>query len=126
MGSNIGRLAFIPFVIPQVELLAGTTIELVAPFDGFIEELQSIINTAVTTGGTLTVKIGTTDVAGLTITVADAATKGTVQSDIPTKPSATRRFLKGDRIQIVPSAGFATAGAINGNLRVRQNATVSA
>jgi hypothetical protein len=126
MNSNIGRKAYLPFVIPSTELLAGTAIDLVAPFDGFIEELQTIVQTAVTTGGTITAKIGTTDVAGLQITIADAATKGTVQTDEPTAPSATRRFSKGDRIQIVPSAGFATAGAVNGNLIVRQNATVSA
>lgn len=121
-----GSRFYIPFTIPQTELLAGTAIELVAPCDGFIEEAQAIVQTAVTTGGDVTFKVGTTDVAGLTITIADAATKGTVVSDTPTTPSPTRRFSKGDRIQVVPAAAFATAGALAGNLTCRDSATISA
>jgi hypothetical protein len=123
---STGTRFYLPFVIPQTELLAGTAIELVAPCDGFFEELQVIVQTAVTTGGPITVNVGTTAVAGLTVTVADAATKGTVYQDKPTEPSATRQFKKGDRISVVADAAFATAGAVAGNLTCRDSATLSA
>ncbi len=126
MSLKVGESFYLAFVIPQVELLAGTSIELYAPFDGYIEELATIVQTAVTTGGVLTVEINTVEVAGLGITVADAATKGTRQIDTPTKPSPTRQFKKGDRIELQPSAAFATAGALNGHLKVRASGTISA
>lgn len=102
------------FSIPQTELLAGTTIELVSPVNGFINDLNVVVQTAVTTGGDIDVKIGTDDVPDLTVTIADAATKGTV---VKKSVSGAGRAVKvGDRIQIVPAAEFATAGAVNGNL----------
>lgn len=65
-------------------------------------------------------------VDGLSITVADAATKGTIQTDTPTAPSPTRQFNKGQLISIVPASAFATAGAVNGNLLVRKSNTEAA
>lgn len=123
MSLQTGRDFALPFVIPQTELLAGAKIDFPAPFDGRVDELQIAVQAAVTTGGAITVEItpaggSPTAVAGLSITVADAATKGTVQSDKPTEPSTTRAFKKGDLISIVPAAAFNTAGAINGNLLV--------
>lgn len=110
MGSNI----IVPFSINQVDLLAGTSFEIAAPAAGFVSELTVIVQTAVTTGGNITAKIGTTDVDGLSVTVADAATKGTVVSDSPTARHDSRKVAKGGRIQIVPAAEFATAGSVNG------------
>lgn len=54
---STGFKAFLPFVIPQTELLAGTKIDMVAPFDGYIEEMQTVIQAAVTTGGAITAEI---------------------------------------------------------------------
>ena len=118
MALQIGRDFVLPFVIPQTELLAGTKIDLVAPFDGRVDELQIVVQGAVTTGGAITVEVNTVAVAGLSITVANSATKGTVQSDKPDEPSTSRAFKKGDRLSIVPAAAFDTAGAINGNLLI--------
>ena len=115
MGSNF----YIPFAINQVDLLAGTPQEIVVPVDGFIGEASGIIQTAVGTGGDITVKIGTTDVPGLVLTVADAATKGTVITDVPTEGAPSdRQVSKGDRIQVVPAAEFATSGAVNGYILI--------
>lgn len=114
MTQRIGRLVYIPFDIPATELAAGTTIELVSPVAGAIHKLFTIVQTAIVTGGDITAKIDTTDVTGLSITVADSATKGTVQSDTPTAPSSTRVVAEGSRIQIVPSAGFNGGGAVSG------------
>lgn len=116
MSIEAGVRYSVPFVIPQTELLAGTAIELVAPEDGYIDELQVIVQTAVTTGGAVTVNIGTTPVTGLSVTIASAATKGTVVTDTATAGSATRRVTKGQRISVVPGAAFDTAGALAGNV----------
>ena len=118
-GSNLkmGEDFFLQFAINSVDTLAGTSQELIAPCDGHIVGMDTIVQVAINTGGTITAAIGTTAVAGLSITVADSATKGTVQSDTPTGPSGTRKFRKGDRIQIIPAAAFATAGAVSGLLR---------
>lgn len=106
----------LPFVIPATELAAGTSIEIIAPFDGYIDEVQSIVQEAVGTGGTLTVEINGTPVAGLSVVVADSAAKGDVDTDTPTAKSSTRAFSKGDRLEVIPSAAFATSGALNGNI----------
>lgn len=97
---------------PQTELLAGTPIDFIAPQSGFVVALRTIVQTAVTTGGVVTLKIGTTDVPGISITVADAATKGTVQEAVATAGADGRWVEKGDRMQIIGSAAFATAGAL--------------
>lgn len=98
--------------VPATELGAGTTIEVIAPQDGFVVGLRTIVQTAIVTGGVVTLKIGTTDVPGVSITVADAATKGTVQYAAATKGADGRFAKKGDRIQVVPSAAFNGGGAL--------------
>lgn len=114
-----GETYALPFIIGATELAAGTSTEIVSPVSGFIEELQVIVQAAVTTGGAVTVQKGTTDVTGLSVTVADAATKGTIYSDTATAGTTTRAVSKGDRIQVTPAAAFATAGAISGNVIIR-------
>ena len=117
MGLKIGAEYAIPFAIPQVELLAGTAIDLVAPADGFINEIQAVATTTITTGGAITVQTkGTTTVDGLNATFANAAAKGTVRSGRATKGHASRWVNKGDRISILPAAAFDGAGAVNGQL----------
>lgn len=97
---------------PATELAAGTPIDFIAPQSGFVKALRIIVQTAIVTGGVITLKIGTTDVPGISITVADAATKGTVQSDTPTAGADGRYVTKGDRMQIVASAAFNGGGAL--------------
>lgn len=119
MSLKAGALVYLQFAINQTDLLAGTSAELIAPCDGVVTGASVTVQAAVTTGGDITVltgPAGATTVAGLTVTIADAATKGTVVSDTATVGSTTRKVSKGDRIQVVPSAAFATAGAVNGHL----------
>lgn len=116
MSKAAGTRSILQYTIAQTELLAGTPIELVSPVNGYIETLQGIVQTAVTTGGVISVEINTVAVVGLSLTVADAAAKGVRYSDTPTLPSATRKVLVGDRIEIIPAAEFATAGALAGQL----------
>lgn len=110
---------YVPFSIPATELSAGTTIEIVSPVVGTIIKLQTIVQTAIVTGGVITVKIGTIDVLGLSVTVADAATKGTVITDIATGGDSTDDLVVGSRIQIVPSAAFNGGGEIRGMLTIQ-------
>lgn len=119
MSLKAGFATSIAFSISQTALIANTSVEIVSPVDGYIDELSVIVQAAVTTGGSLTVLTGDTGavtVAALAVTVAGGATKGTRPArGKSTEGSATRAIKKGDRIQIKPT-GFATAGAVDGFL----------
>lgn len=118
MSLEMGHRVRLQFTIPQTELLAGTAIELVAPTAGFVNEVGVIVQTAVTTGGTVTAKVGTTTVAGISVVVANGATKGSVPAaSTATAGDLTRVVSKGQRIQVVP-ASFATAGALAGYVEI--------
>lgn len=117
-----GRQDYFRFAINQTDLLAPTAHEFVAPYDGHFEELVTIVQAAVTTGGTLQVAVNGVNVVGLVATIANAAAKGSRTAPVkPTVPSATRAFRKGDRITITP-ASFATAGAVSGHLTAQSSA----
>lgn len=110
---------YLPFDIPATELAAGTTIELISPVAGQVVMMKTIVQTAIVTGGDVSVKIGTTDISGLSITVANSATKGTVQTDSIANTEATGTVVEGNRIQIVPSAAFNGGGAVSGYLKIQ-------
>jgi hypothetical protein len=112
------RRIYLPYFINETDTLAGTSAELVSPVAGAISNHQVIVQKAITTGGDVTVNVGATPVVGLTNTIADAAAKGAVVTDQPTIGDATTIVAVGSRIQIVPAAAFATAGAISGLLEI--------
>lgn len=116
MSQKMGNSVVVPFDINQTDVLAATAFEMVAPIDGFIEGFYTTVQVAIGTGGVVKLQKGATpaDVAGASITVANSATKGTIQSATATKGSSTRAVSKGDRVLVVPAAEFATAGALNG------------
>lgn len=119
MSLKAGEVRFIPFNVGATELAAGTVQDLVAPEAGYLTELVTTVQTAIVTGGVLTVKTGDalgTTVAGLAQTIADSATKGTRQTTAATSGSATRYVAKGERIGIEPSAAFNGGGAMSGHL----------
>lgn len=115
------RSIFIPWAIDETDTLAGTSAELIAPGVGRIVRNSVIVQKAVTTGGPVTVKVDDTAVDGLSCVIADAATKGTVITDTPTAGHASAAVVAGQRIQIVPDAAFATAGAVSGVLEIALN-----
>lgn len=120
MTIKVGEDILVPFQIDQATLIANSGLELVAPIDGYLVGLDLTVQTAITTGGNVTVKTGAAlavTVSGLTIAVANSATKGTRYTDLADNGSNTRQIAKGDRIQIT-TASFATAGALNGILTV--------
>lgn len=117
-GTSVGGngAVYLPFFINQTDLLAPTSAELISPIAGRITKLWTTIQIDVTTGGTITAKVGGVAVDGLSIAVANGATKGTVQSDTPTAAHASAVVTAGARIEIVPEAAFDTAGAVSGIL----------
>lgn len=111
-----GTDIYIPYNINETDTLAGTSQEIVAPTDGFIRSITNIVQKAVTTGGTVKVAVGTTDVVGAVVTVPDGAAKGSILTASTTKDHDTRKVSKGQRIQIIPHANFNTAGAVSGHI----------
>lgn len=126
MSVVAGRATALPFQFDQATLIANTSLELVSPIDGYVETLRTTVQATVTTGGAVTVLLGSggTAVTGLSVAVANGATKGTIGADDATAGTATRKVAKGDRIQIKPT-GFATAGALNGVLVIRETSDLS-
>lgn len=116
--AEIAERVRLGFAINQTDLLAPTSQELIAPVDGYIVGLYTTVQLAPTTGGPITVLVGTTTVTGLSVAIADGAAKGTVQSDTIAYGTATAKVKKGDRIQIAPDAAFATAGAVSGFVEI--------
>jgi len=105
----------IPFEIESTELLAGTSEYVVAPTYGFIKKMVTTVQTAIGTGGTLTVEVETVAVTGLAVVVADSATVGTIDSDEATSEfGSTGEVARDADIEIVGDAAFATTGALNG------------
>lgn len=120
-GPNMGQVVYLPFQYPSTELLAGTVLDMVAPPGWYIHELRCIVDTAVTTGGAVTMKAGSdgnTAVAGLSVTIADAATKGTVVADSPTPKDDSTLIPTNGRMQVIAAAAFATAGSLRGFVKV--------
>jgi hypothetical protein len=117
-AAGAPRSVFLPWSINETDTLAGTSAELVAPAAGNIVRNSVIVQKAVTTGGDVTASVGGVAVDGLACTIANAAAKGTVVTDVPTLGHASTAVAAGDRIQIVPAAGFDTAGAVSGVLEI--------
>ncbi len=107
------------FYINQTDTLAGTAASIVAPCDGYVELLQTVVaDAAVGTGGAVTVEIDGVAVTGLSITVANSAAIGVTQQDTPTTAqSSTTQARKGQVITVTPAAAFATSGALRGFVR---------
>lgn len=104
------------FDLDVTDLAAGTTnaYEGLVPCDCTLKGATAIVRVAVVTGGDITMANVTTTVDGLTLTIANSATKGTAVSDTPTSGHATTTFTKGTRYQVIPAAAFNGGGAING------------
>lgn len=113
---NIGSPIVIGKEINQTDLLAGTSHWLPSPMRGYVTRLTTIVQAAVTTGGTLTVEIGGVAVTGLSNVIADSATAGTVVTDTPTDPykveAGSGLVAANGAIELVGDAAFATAGVV--------------
>lgn len=121
-GHPVGNTGVqtVPFTVNQTDLLAGTAQSYISPVAGFITGARAVVSkNTIATGGNIAIKVGTTDVLGLTLVFADGSAPGTVVSDTPTTAfSATTAVVVGSRIQIAPDASFNTSGDINGYVEV--------
>jgi hypothetical protein len=106
-------LAYCSSHIEQVDLLAGTSHFVTAPVSGYISKLSTVVKKAVTTGGAITLELGGEGVLGISNTIADSATVGSLVTSTPTKTNdLSTRVAKGDAIEIVGDTAFATAGEL--------------
>lgn len=122
-GNN--GLEKIDFEIEATELAAGTSTLLVSPVKGYVTGLDVIVQTAIGTGGDITVELDGTPVTGLSVSVASSATVGTAYSDV-ISPIAAGLVQFGGDIEIVPASAFATTGAVNGFVTVNSANAVAA
>lgn len=119
MGRPTGKVR-LPFYLDVADTSTGTaaSAEFISPVSGVITLLATQVVVAISTGGAVTGKIGTTDIAGLSITVANSATKGTSQTDAPTAGDASTVVTKGDRIQVLAADAFTGGGALAGYIEI--------
>lgn len=122
-GQLVGRAPAkvrLPFYLDVTDTGVGTaaSAELIAPFAGVISGLTVVVRTAISTGGDVTAAVGTTAVDGLTVTVANSATKGTTASDTPTAGHASTVVAKGDRIQVIAADAFNGGGDLEGYIEI--------
>jgi hypothetical protein len=68
-----GQEYLVPVAINATDLAAGTAQYVSSPCDGIIEEWEVVVQEAIGTGGVLKLQLGSTDVAGATVTVANSA-----------------------------------------------------
>lgn len=111
-GSNTIRM---PFFFNETDLLAGTSQQIICPVAGTLKRLVTCVKKQVTTGGAVGVTLAGTAVSGLSITVADAAAVGTVQSDTPT---SVTRLTANQAMAVTAAAAFATAGEVFGFVEI--------
>jgi hypothetical protein len=98
--------------LTEAEGDAATSVFVSSPCAGYITKAQIVTESAVTTGGSITFKIATVAVTGLTVVIADGGGAGGVyDADVPTSlVGATGLVAAGDMIEIVGDAAI-NAGA---------------
>jgi hypothetical protein len=97
---------YINGVMLEAAVDAGTAHNIVSPVAGRISKVTTIASATITTGGAITVEVNTVAVDGLSVVVADGSSEGDVDSDVPTAGHATAVVAIGDRIELIPAAGF--------------------
>jgi hypothetical protein len=111
-GVNTIRM---PFFFDETDLLAGTTQQTIAPVAGTVKRIVTCVKKQVTTGGAIGLTVAGSAVTGLSVTIGDAATVGTVQSDTPTSVTRVAAY---DALGVTAAAAFATAGEVFGFVEI--------
>lgn len=112
----------LPFNFIAADLATPSPQYVVAPYDCFIAKADATVTVAISTGGDITFKNGAggSTVAGLTVTLANAAAAGTKVSDFPTKDDATTFVHRGALIEVDAGSAFNGGGSVVGNVWVRR------
>lgn len=130
-GAPIAPLAvskvYLPFSLNDTTAKLNQGYELASPVAGAVTKLVTTVSTtAIVTGGTVTVNVAGTAITGLSVSVANGTTVGTVQSDTPTDATSGNALVSvGSRISVVP-ASFNTqtngAGHVTGYVEITPSA----
>ena len=108
----------VQFEYDQTRYIGGTSIFTVSPIAGRITGVNTAVTTLTNGVGAVTVEIGGTAVAGLSVAVASAAAVGVLDSDTPAEnDGATTAIAKYGAIEVI-SDGTPTAGSILGVITV--------
>jgi hypothetical protein len=111
--TNSEKLIYVDSLIQQTDLLAGTSHFVIAPCSGHISRMSTVVKKAVTTGGTLTIELAGEKVKGIDVVVANSSAVNVIDTAVPSITGADyTRVTKGDAIEIVGDATFATAGEV--------------
>lgn len=96
----------------QTELLAASSLYVTSPVRGYVTTMDVVLNIASVTGvDSITAEIGGTAIAGLAVAVTADTAIGTAFRDTIAFGVATALVAAGGAIEIIPGAGFTTAGA---------------
>ena len=102
------------FDIEATQYAAGTAQFVVSPVQGYITEVRTTVVVTTTNVGTITVEIAGTAVTGLSVTVANSASVGDLDSSTSTSAvDANGKIDKWEDIEIVCNS-TPTGGAIQG------------
>lgn len=114
------------FDIEATELAAGTSEFVASPVYGFVSKATTVVQETVGTGGDVTFEIGGAAVTGLTVTVADSAAAGDIDTDTATDEfGSTGEIAKDGALEVVPASAFAASGALNGFAEITPGGAVS-
>jgi hypothetical protein len=93
--------------VTMADVSAAASVWVVSPWDGYIKEIYSVINGAITgADAAITVEIGGVAVTGATITIANASSAaGDVDVSYPT---ALNYVSKGQAIEIISDGASST------------------
>jgi len=93
--------------VTMADVSAPSSVWVVSPWNGYIKEIYTVINEAITGADTvITVEIGGVEVTGSSITIANGSSAaGDVDSAFPT---ALNYVLKGQAIEVLTSGASST------------------
>lgn len=116
-----GDYVRIPFQITEAEADAGGSFYVIPGFAGSVVDGALVVENTVTTGGTITLEINNTTVAGFGLVIADGATAGTVSSDSAVTGDGTEVFTAAQPIEIVVPSAVNASAPINGWIGVTRS-----
>ena len=112
------RKVLLDWSVEIVAANAGTSQFVVSPVYGFVSKADAVVCAAFTTGGSITFKIATVAVVGLTIVIS-TLTAGAAATDVATAEfGATGEIGKDAAIEIVGDAAFDSVGNLKGFIEI--------
>lgn len=108
----------VPFQLTEAEMDAGGSFWVIPNVTGVVHDAATVVENTVTTGGDITFEIGGTAVDGLTVTIANSAVAGEVDTATATYGHASTAITAGTAIEIVVPAAFNASAPVNGYIGI--------